>query len=110
MISWAYGLLRCVFLNDGFSGIDLDLNDYNALGTPSQVPHLTCLQVLHLPLAQARFVHYYQQENPGSEVSLQADDEVQAMKDMIKQAGTKALQKFLSRLVAEVEGQNRNDS
>jgi mannitol-1-phosphate/altronate dehydrogenase len=68
------------------------------------------LQVLHLPLAQARFVHYYQKENPGSEVSLQADDEVQAMKDMIKQAGTKALQKFLSRLVAEVEGQNRNDS
>ena len=70
---------------------------------------MTCLQVLHLPLAQARFVHHYQEENPGSKVSLQADTEVQEMKDMIKQAGTKALQKFLSLLVAEVEGQNRND-
>ena len=70
---------------------------------------MTCLQVLHLPLAQARFFHHYQEENPGSKVSLQADTEVQEMKDMIKQAGTKALQKFLSLLVAEVEGQNRND-
>eukprot|EP00435_Cladocopium_sp_Y103_P028100 s1890_g7.t1 len=57
-----------------------------------------------------RFVHHYQKENPGSKVSLQADEEVQGMKAMIKQSGIKALQKFLSLLVAEVEGQNRHDS
>ena len=43
-------------------------------------------------------------------MSLQADEEVQGMKDMIKQSGTKALKKILSLLVAEVEGQNRDDS
>lgn len=50
---------------------------------------------------KVRFVEDYKAENPNSGVSLQADDEVQAMRLRIKAAGVKALDKLLKVLVAE---------
>ena len=49
--------------------------------------------------AQVRYIHYLDRD---MKVSLQANTEVQNMKETIKAAGRKALQRFLSKLAAEV--------
>ena len=49
--------------------------------------------------AQVRYIHYLDRD---MKVSLQANTEVQNMKETIKAAGRKALQRILSKLAAEV--------
>lgn len=53
--------------------------------------------------AEVRFIHQHQIDNPDSKVSLQADVHVQAMKERIKLAGTKAIYKFLPKYCASTE-------
>jgi hypothetical protein len=50
---------------------------------------------------KVRFVEKYKADNPDSVVSLDADKEVLAMKEQIKEAGRKALIRFFTRLADE---------
>lgn len=48
---------------------------------------------------EARYVHEYQKDNPERKVSLQADEDLNPVKDTIKAAAKKALKKFFKTLV-----------
>ena len=55
----------------------------------------------HNLFVKVRFVEKHKAENPASVVSLDADKEVLAMKEQIKEAGRKALIRFFTRLADE---------
>ena len=55
---------------------------------------------------KVRYIHSLDRD---TKVSLQADDDVQGVKETIKAAGRKALQRFFSQLGAEVSQTGEND-
>ena len=56
---------------------------------------------------EVRYIYKHKMDNPENEVSLQADEDVLAMKEAIKYAGRKALTTFWSSIVSHENDKSR---
>ena len=56
---------------------------------------------------EVRYIYKHKKDNPENEVSLQADEDVLAMKEAIKYAGRKALTTFWSSIVSHENDKSR---